>query len=819
MTACDHRSRTRTLVSTSVRLALVFGIVAACAAWPRMTIRAWRELPEQRGFAMSDPDSQYHLRRIQLWMEGQDVGDGVDPWLNYPHGARVPWPPYYTVVLRAMIGPGAPDDPAERLRWIERRAARVPLVFGLLTSLLAAAAAWILLRPAVDTGQNGRRHAPEPPPFDLRWMGALSAGLLHAFFNASVFYSPLGIADHHAFVSCLNAAMLLAFCWVLMSAKLEPASNGLPPTLRLVAPLRWGLFAGALAGVLLGAWVGSLMYVIGFQIALAVLLFLHARRPLPGLPVFGLSYHLAAAACVLPAAISSPWLDVDPWMVVNISWFHPAFLLLGAAVFVPLLRLPANPENALHRRYPWLVGAALALLGLLLAAIPNPMREGIRAGFSWLSTSEEFMTNVAESRPLIGPGAEPGVLVQYLGYGVYLLPIAWLVALVVWWRRGRLTGTAHDLASAALLPWLVAVPLLLMQALGQRRFGDALAMPMAVLLAVGLILCLRPLLASMQRRLTRGLRGRMLIRLTGLGVLLPAVAVMSWPAIQGASHATAGRQPGPRQVAKLAAPHEIYYWLRDRTGESEPGGVLTNWGQGHAVAWSAQHPSVACNFGSYVGVESFQAPSRFFLSESAGDAEQVLLERQVRWVIVPWQLPGMLRHQVAALGERPLSDYRDPGHGGLTAAWFHTVGAQLMFDGRPPGAAPAPGLSFLRLVHESPVRMGRSQLGGVDRLVPAGWIWEHVLGARVQATGRAGDRLEISLAVDYPGRGEPLIWRGGAVADSAGIATVRVPYCTDQKNGDGIPAPEAEWRFSDQSGTIVIPESAVRAGATVKVQR
>ena len=99
-------------------------------------------------------------------------------------------------------------------------------------------------------------------------------------------------------------------------------------------------------------------------------------------------------------------------MVVSLSWFHPLFLLCGAGVFVPLLSLSKDPSKSVFRRYPWIVGSVLAGLALILSVVPNPIEDGVREGYSWLSTTEEFMTNVAESRPLIGDGAESGVLLR-----------------------------------------------------------------------------------------------------------------------------------------------------------------------------------------------------------------------------------------------------------------------------------------------------------------------------------------------------------------------------------------------------------------------
>jgi asparagine N-glycosylation enzyme membrane subunit Stt3 len=799
------------------RLVMVLAIIAVFAFWSRNVMRSTLELPDQQRWAVSDPDSLYHLRRIQLWMDGGSIGEGIDPWLNHPHGARVPWPPYYTVAARIMMGPGAPDDAWERTHWIERRAAHLPIFFGVLTSLLAAIGAWIILRPTSSPKNSD--------DVDLRTPGAMAAGLLHAFCNASIYYSSIGNADHHAFVSCLNGAMMVSLVWVMKSGVLRRSEKRWGFT----SSTRWGALIGMFAGILLGAWVGSLMYVITFQLALAALLFFHARKPMTGLPAFGLSFHLAAMLILLPAVICSPWLEENPWMVVNLSWFHPLFLLCGAGVFVPLLSLSKDPSKSVFRRYPWIVGSVLAGLALILSVVPNPIEDGVREGYSWLSTTEEFMTNVAESRPLIGDGAESGVLTQYLGYGIFLLPIAWLLVALSMLRQRKMLAASPSLSAIAPLPLIIAIPFLALPALSQRRFGDALAMPMAVILSLGLVFSLSPLLVPLQRKVAKAVPKKFngFAMTPGLFVWIFLAIVLQWPAVHATHQVSNGRRPGPKLQAKIAAPQGMYSWLREHRDESNPTGVLSNWGQGHAITWAAQLPSVACNFGSYVGIDSFQAPSRFFLAEDNFNAtpadtisfgEQLLLDRKVEWVIVPWQLPGMLRHQVAAIHEKPLDYYLDSSRDNLKAAWYQTIGAQLMFDGRPAGSMSENSVPFMRLVHESPIRMQKSNLGGINRRVPAGWIWQYVQGAELQARGQSGDRLQVSVQIRYPSRDQPLIWEGSTIVGEDGVARVRVPYCTDQKNGDGSSNPTAQWKFSGESGSITIPESAVLSGAVLEIQ-
>jgi hypothetical protein len=74
---------------------------------------------------------------------------------------------------------------------------------------------------------------------------------------------------------------------------------------------------GALAALLVGSWVGGLVYVVLLEVALGLVLFVNSPRHLPGLAPLGLTFHLMWAAGIAPAVLSSPWRALEPWMLVN----------------------------------------------------------------------------------------------------------------------------------------------------------------------------------------------------------------------------------------------------------------------------------------------------------------------------------------------------------------------------------------------------------------------------------------------------------------------------------------------------------------------
>ncbi|MFT5050781.1 MAG: asparagine N-glycosylation enzyme membrane subunit Stt3 [Chlamydiales bacterium] len=767
------------------RSGLVLAIVALVSWFARDTLD--RRVPvgaEAPGeWVTYDPDSLYQMRRLVRALDEDGPIAGHDEHLNYPLGSAIPWPPYYTLFLSGVLAPFAPEttgdaatalDATHRQRWIERHVASLPLLFGVLTSLLAAAAA--------------RRLAGD--------LAGLVAGLYHALCLASIAYSKAGNGDHHAWVTWLAGAMVVA-----LSAALARKAHERPR-----AGLLWGGILGALAGVLLGSWVASIVYILEVQLVLAWLILRNARTHLPGLCAFGSAFHLVALLVSLPAVMASPWLADNPWQVVNLSWFHPAFLAAGALVFLPLPLLRAR--QGLRRAYPWSVGLALLSTGLALATLDTPAGLGMREGFQWMSKVNQFMAGISESRPLGGQRA-----LTELGYGLLVLPVIWIA--LCWKGRRNL-----DLA---LLPFLVCVPLRALQASRQARFGDGLALPLAVLLGLGLAYVLTGL-----RSPGRPWRARAVYPLAALLVCLSHVSVMSslGEALRG-SRTPQVRREGPAYVAA----RELCEWLRttDRSQSRHTGAVLANWSWGHCIEWVAGRPSLATNFGSYVGEEGFRNAPRFLLSENPRQASELLAQHDAAFVLVTSRLTRTLTSQIAAADPQLKSHFLQVTADGtsIRPRWFDTIGARLLLGGVSPGLGPDPipqdPLTFLRLVQVSSVRdpsltfpPGVNPHAGAS---PAAFLWERVRGASVTADGPPGTLLTVELTARFPRGRYSLTFKNSAIADENGRARVRIPYATASPSGNGVvPQELARFTFGARAGALHIPERAVLDGLQVDLE-
>jgi asparagine N-glycosylation enzyme membrane subunit Stt3 len=714
-----------------------------------------------------DPDSLYHFRRVERALADHGRVAERDPYLNFPHGSPIPWPPYYTFLSWSVFAPFAPREPEALRAFVETRVASLPFVFGVLTSVLAALAGRLLAGNAA----------------------ALLAGAIHALSIASIAYSKSGNGDHHAWVTFLSALLLILFSTALQRKALERRS----------ASALSGVAMGVVAGVALGSWVASVLYLVPIQLALGLLLLRRTWRESTGLPALGTAFHVAALVVLVPATLQSAWKEVSPWMVVNLTWFHLAWLALGAAVFLPLLVLPVSAR----RSYPWLVTAALLALGIYLATGQGDLAQGVREGFAWLSREEDFMATVWESRSMLGEGAVHSVL-DVLGLGILLLPVAWIAAAADLLRRERIE----------LLPWVVAVPLLLGQALRQFRFTDALSLPMAVLLAWGAVAFAGSSRIAHFTRIARRAPAWALF-----AVLLGVVGAAQWKSTSILLRGFAvPASRGTRERMSTLAMRDMCDWIRHRSPASGDYSVMAPWFHGHMVEWAADRPTVGTNFGSYVGEDSFRDPSRFFLLEDPSRAEELLGRRHARYVVLTSDLTGALDMMIRSTEPQLATRYLEPHDSTrLRLEWFRTIGARLMFDGTIfsyEGDFSRP-IDFLRLVHVSPLRDDAQMLRG--RASPLGWVWERVPGATLEARGTPGDVLRVEVGIRYPDGKYALTWRDEIPADENGIARLRVPYATEAPNGDGYAEGPARWSFGESQGTLAIPEEAVIHGGLARV--
>jgi hypothetical protein len=509
---------------------------------------------------------------------------------------------------------------------------------------------------------------------------------------------------------------------------------------------------------------------------------------------------------LLPAVMQSPWQAVEPWSVVNLSLFHPFFLLVGTCVFLPLFA-PAV-ERRLVRTYPWFVGVALAILfGSLLWTGLGP-GTGLQSAFSWASREDQFMASIHESSSVfddLGVGLRQ--LLLSTGHLLWLAPLALGLCLFSLWR-----------GSNQLLPWCVALPLLLVQALFQLRFAEALVAPASVVVGCGIAACHTRFLSD-----KKGLRFVVpfLGLLIGTAIQQPGVLEM----VRYTEH-SAGFAEATEFQQRHGAERRMGEWLRERPMEEGREAVLASWGAGHMIEWVAQRPTIATNFGSYLGEESYSFGPRVFMCEDDAALERLLAERQIGYLLLGSRqtemLPDLIARAEILVPEQYLVGLKKGWKGGLRPRWFHTTLARLLLAGSETSGGQqqesrAP-FGFLRLVHVAPEMDPEPALRGVVSRSARGWIWERVPGARLSFHGTAGSNIGVRFAVRYEGSQLRLDFEMHGVIGEEGRGELRVPYTTSGENGSGRVLPGAVYWIGVGDRRLVIPADAVLQGSTVDLR-
>ncbi|NOZ86170.1 MAG: hypothetical protein GXP49_07870 [Deltaproteobacteria bacterium] len=132
-------------------------------------------------------DPYYHARRVSLILEHKEIAFSVDPYLDYPQGAAVPWPPGFDLIMAGVVE-------------LSKGFLDKDVAMSLAVPLLGILAILLLFMLAMDL-------------FNDTKIALLSAGLL-AVLPAHAGVTLLARVDHHS----ISAVLLLAYLLFLQRA-------------------------------------------------------------------------------------------------------------------------------------------------------------------------------------------------------------------------------------------------------------------------------------------------------------------------------------------------------------------------------------------------------------------------------------------------------------------------------------------------------------------------------------------------------------------------------------------------------------------------
>ncbi|MDC0709276.1 glycosyltransferase family 39 protein [Stigmatella sp. ncwal1] len=297
----------------------------------------WRHVFLEGGVELIPTDSYYYVRYALLQQHAFPFFHRFDPYISFPSGAFIIWPPLHTWLVALFLALG-PADPERAAAWVGPALALVEL--GLLT-LLAR-----------------------------RWLGAgvaLGALVLMALVPAAVTSGSLGNADHHVHELTLSALAALLLGRALL--------QGSP---------RLGVAAGVALG--LGRMFTTTSFTLVPGMAAAIPLAALLTRSAPGAASrVGLA---AGAGLALAQGLAVVWFGTPTSLAYyDISLFQPLFGLC-------LFWAGAGGAAFLERRPRWFLPLGIAALCAL------PLAAEVSRAFGHLTHQDPLLNIVSESIPL-----------------------------------------------------------------------------------------------------------------------------------------------------------------------------------------------------------------------------------------------------------------------------------------------------------------------------------------------------------------------------------------------------------------------------------
>lgn len=533
-------------------------------------------------------DAYYHVYRAAATLKSFPVPFSWDPYMNFPDGSHVPWPPLYDLFIAglALCWDGTRKS-------LETIAAWAPPVIGALTCLPTFVAGFLVGGRAVGLG----------------------AALILAVLPAAAAYAIVGYADHHAASTFLGACLLACYL-----AALHPRVEGRRAVTVFVA-------LAAIRAAIMLTWVGSLLYLGIGEGLLAVTLVVRGRRSL--LVADALSA-LAAAAIILPAVLTAPVAIGGPYSSIELSRLHVALFVAVALWTGGHWLLWRRKEDGSIVEILAMGGLAFVIAGAF-AALPG-LLPGVMTGIDWVSQKEVWATMVLENESLFSsrPGAFGGRIA--MGFFLYLIPVAPLFALLLV-RDASMRGIG-----IFLFVWTVVLGLLSMT---QLRYAGDFA-PAAAVIFAWMLACS---VGFLGRRLSIPPRLRSLAAIA-LGVLLlwPSLAGFHWPAflLTRELHREEG-EASDRALATVQGSlyrfaQEVRRVTPETSGYHDPDGkpeysILAHPDLGHVLHYVAHRPTPANSFGPYIEGGRHLAVIDFFTLDSEAEALKYASSIRSRYVI------------------------------------------------------------------------------------------------------------------------------------------------------------------------------------------
>ena len=668
------------------------------------------------GVVFAPADATYHMRRAFYTFSNFPEALLRDPYLNFPGGANVPWPPLFDWIVGSVAKIFAADQAG-----FERVAAWASSVFGALTVLPIYFIAVRVASPAVG----------------------LFAGFVFSLIPICVKYGRVGNPDHHSAVALVGACLLLLLVQLARRDLTDRAIVWLTPA----------MVAGRIAMFLI--WHGNLLYIAFFE-ASVLLLAAFTRR--------GAIVRAEALSALFTAVVLSP--IVEQWLPVPIGGAYSSISLSRLHVLAMVgTSVVAFGHLALHRvqqdagpalRLSVMAGAGLVFVALLFAFPPT--RNGLYPAFQFLTMQDGAGLATVEQIPLFSLFGREAIRSPEKPWAwlAYLLPLA----------PFAFPAFVRDAETRAqmflLFGWTAGFTLL---AILQRRYGNDLAPAVSLAFAIGFFGVARLLLArvNLHERQRDGLAWGM-ATLALLALLSPALREQTLPGVASAAAAVRGGAVAPARGIDLIAQNvaDFSRKVREASPDTEgfldqrrnpEYGVIAHANLGHVLHYYGRRATATDPMWSYIGPENWARSAAFFRARTEEQAISLANALKGRFVVTNRSDPretiaGRLHHRD---GRRGPDGARLEHFRLVTESTPGRVGFDLMFDKRGDDEP-----------HEERVSYK---------------LFEIVKGAVLEVAGEPGKRVSASVSLTSAD-GRSFTYAASGAMDANGRSRLRVPYAT-----------------------------------------
>lgn len=725
-------------------------------------------------------DSYYHLRRVLLSAADFFRMPLTDFYMGFPQGTPNMLSPLVYLLVGGISWLAAGGNHPEP-KLIETLSAAAPTVWGALCT--------------IGVFYLGKQLAGLPAGY----VAAISMAVMPEFLLQTL----VGCFDNN------GLEPLLAVGYFLAVSTLLPDGVSSEPRQRCGNP-KHIIIAGVTGWLVLFTWRGSLLF-FALVVTYCVLEVLTScfRKSSPGaviIPV-GLSF-LIIGVLTLPFVALGLWGSQPIFQFNVISWLH-VLVATGSGVLLLLIaRIPDRCYQSRHAVQGALLITAVLAAGGILYIFSSPKGGGDVSLYNYLFASNnpwgvQELEGLFRRSNVWSLGA-PG---KTLTWGVWAFPVVWLT---VAWQEIRKESPRPR--TILFLVWSLGFMVI---TVGRMRFA-----PLASLgIAISLGLLVAHILELSEKSLSAGVQRIMKIAAAALVILL---LIPSWTLISGL----------PSHTYKYPITDDLFdalEWIRGNTpptayfehpSQRPDYGILAQWDFGHWINYIARRPVVATPM--LTETYGIVPQARFFLTEDNDEAERILLENRVKYVIITNVLRQLTKFgtMIGLKSGTYMVETRDETGqvvDTVKPAWFRLLSTRLLLNDGLAVTGPDAGLQppvHLRLVYES---RGNLDVRGFDGNVASVKIYEYVEGAKL--TGKTTPNAPVSVQVPVvTNQGRLFTWKVSSVSGPDGSFVLTVPYVSG--SGEAVHGVSSYLlKTSEGERRILVDRESVVQGKIIEVSK